>query len=142
MWLVCFDADRWKSYEHDRWMTAPALPGALLMFGESSGMERMGFDEKSHFAYARHIVSEAEQEELVKGVLKRSWKVKSSNNHWLDASVMSDLAAAMRGYVWRVSPARKRAAPKKAEPDEAEQASQESGFTKAKRGKRRKVAYL
>jgi hypothetical protein len=103
LWLVCFDADRWKSYEHDRWMTSPAHPGALLMFGEASDTDRLSFDEKAHFAYSRHIVSESEQEDLIKGVLKRVWKVKSANNHWLDASVMANVAAAMKGYHWRAT---------------------------------------
>ncbi|HUS40698.1 MAG TPA: terminase gpA endonuclease subunit, partial [Pirellulales bacterium] len=97
-WLVEMDADKWKSYEHDRWMTATDKPGTMMLFGESSSIpKRMSFDEKSHFSYAKHITSEVEVEEPIKGVLRRKWKAKSDNNHWLDASYMSCVAASMRG---------------------------------------------
>jgi phage terminase large subunit GpA-like protein len=97
VWLACLDTDRWKAWEHDRWMTPPNKPGTMMLFGESSSGGRLSFDERSHTAYAHHIVSEVEIEEVVKGVLKRKWKPKSDNNHWLDASYMADVAAAMKG---------------------------------------------
>jgi hypothetical protein len=97
VWLACLDTDRWKAWEHDRWMTPPNKPGTMMLFGESSSGSRLSFDERSHTAYAHHIVSEVEIEEVVKGVLKRKWKPKSDNNHWLDASYMADVAAAMKG---------------------------------------------
>ena len=36
-------------------------------------------------------------EEVIKGKLQRKWKAKNSNNHWLDAAYMSDVAASMLG---------------------------------------------
>ncbi|HUS38540.1 MAG TPA: terminase gpA endonuclease subunit [Pirellulales bacterium] len=99
VWLICTDADRWKAWEHDRWMTPTDKPGALFMWGESDGGKRMSHDQKSHHAYAHHVVSEIEVEEPVKGVLVRRWKAKSGNNHWLDASYMADVAANMKGIV-------------------------------------------
>lgn len=98
LWLVCADADRWKAWEHDRWMTAPGKPGSLQMFGQSCDKpDRLSDDEKSHHAYARHITNEIEIEEPHKGTLRRLWKAKSENTHWLDASYYSDVAAAMKG---------------------------------------------
>lgn len=98
-WLVHMDADHWKSFEHDRWMTDPEKTGGLLIWGETSGNpDRMSADEKGHHSYARHICAESEVEEPDKqGVMKRYWKAKSDNNHWLDASYRCDVAAAMAG---------------------------------------------
>jgi hypothetical protein len=68
------------------------------MFGQSSTRpDRLSDDEKRHHAYARHITNEIEVEEVVKGVLKRSWKAKNDNVHWLDASYYADVAANMKG---------------------------------------------
>lgn len=98
LWLVCADADRWKAWEHDRWMTAPGKPGSLQMFGQPSEKpDRMSDDEKNHHAYARHITNEIEIEEPHKGTLRRVWKAKSDNVHWLDASYYADVAASMKG---------------------------------------------
>ena len=98
LWLVCADADRWKSWEHDRWMTAPNSPGCLYMYGTGeSGTERLSADQKSHHSYARHICNESEVEEPYKGVVRRIWKAKSDNTHWLDSSYYADVAANMRG---------------------------------------------
>ena len=96
VWLVNMDTNRWKTWEHDRWMTATDQPGTLFMWGEPGGT-RMSDDQKQHHAYAHHIVAEVEVETVRKGVLVREWKAKSDNNHWLDASYMSDVAANMKG---------------------------------------------
>ena len=34
VWLTCLNADDWKAWEHDRWVSDPEKPGALLLFGE------------------------------------------------------------------------------------------------------------
>lgn len=95
-WLVCMDADFWKSWEHDRWMSDPAKNGVMLIYGErSEEKKRRGPIE--HMAYSHHIVAEVETEEVIKNVLKRSWKAKSDSNHYLDASYMNDVAASMLG---------------------------------------------
>jgi hypothetical protein len=97
-WLVCADADRWKAWEHDRWMTTPGRAGSLQMFGQPSERpDRLSDDEKHHHAYARHITNETEVEEVIKGVLKRKWKPKSDNVHWFDASYYANVAANMKG---------------------------------------------
>lgn len=97
-WLVCADVDRWKAWEHDRWLTSVDKAGSLLMFGEFSGDAlRLSDDQKGHHSYARHITNESEVEEMIRGTLKRAWKAKSPNTHWLDASVYADVAANIKG---------------------------------------------
>ena len=99
LWLVGADADRWKSWEHDRWLTSPDKPGSLAMFGigSTNSNERLSDDQKGHHSYSRHICNEAEVEEIHKGSLRRIWKAKSENTHWLDASYYANVAANMRG---------------------------------------------
>lgn len=98
LWLVEMDADHWKEWEHDRWMTSPQKPGALSLFGEhSSGKGRLTADEKQHHSYAHHICSEVVVEEVVRGQVQRGFKAKTQNNHWLDASYLSDVAASLCG---------------------------------------------
>lgn len=98
LWLVCADTDRWKAWEHDRWMTSPDKPGCMSLFGVPSELGgRLSDDEKSHHSYARHICNEVEVEEPYKETIRRRWKAKSENTHWLDASYYSDVAANIRG---------------------------------------------
>lgn len=96
-WLVCGDADFWKSWEHDRWLTDAHKNGSLVLFGTAGDGKRLSDDQSRHLAYSKHITAEIEVEELVKGVLKRYFKNKSDSNHYLDASYMADVAASMKG---------------------------------------------
>lgn len=121
LWLVCADTDRWKAWEHDRWMTDPLSPGTMMLFGSrGERQDRMSDDEKNHHAYARHITNELEVEEIVKGVLKRHWKAKSENTHWLDASYYADVAANIKGIRIEAAsaPAKKVSTPALAAPSE------------------------
>lgn len=96
--VVICDTDRWKRWEHDRWMTPEGRPGSMSIFGEPADKgSRMTAAQKEVFAYAKHIVAEVEVEEPVRGVLVRRFRAKSNNNHWLDASYLSDVAASMKG---------------------------------------------
>jgi hypothetical protein len=97
VWLVCADADRWKEWEHNRWLTAEDQPGCMTIFGQRSENDRLSPDEKEHHSYSRHICNEKEIEKLIRGTVKRVWMQKSDNNHWLDASYYSDVAGSMRG---------------------------------------------
>jgi len=96
-WLVCALADKWKAWEHDRWMTAQDKPGCMWLWGERGDGPRLSLDEREHGHYASHIVAEVEIEDTVKGSLVRKWKSKQTENHWLDASYYADVAAAMKG---------------------------------------------
>jgi len=105
VWLANCAADHWKSFEHARWLTSEGKPGAAYLFGQVGDEERkyldkrLPHDAKEHFAFARHLTAEIECEDIVRGVLRRIWKVKTGRvqNHYLDASYMADVAAAMLG---------------------------------------------
>lgn len=98
LWLVCADTDRWKSWLHDRWMTAPDNPGCMYLYGtpgQPGG--RLSADEKAHHSFAHHLTNEVEVEELTKGKLVRRRKAKSENTHWLDAAYYACVAANIKG---------------------------------------------
>jgi hypothetical protein len=97
IWCVDIDADRWKSWEHDRWMTAPDKPGCLWLYGiPGEDPKRITGEELEHQRrhYPSHICAEVEVEETIDGVVKRYWKAKGEN-HWLDASSYANVAAHM-----------------------------------------------
>jgi hypothetical protein len=97
-WLVEADTDRWKRFEHDRWMTAPGKPGCAYLFGTPGDPGgRLNHDEKSHHSYAHHICNEIEIEEPYKGGVRRRWKERSENTHWLDASYYTNVGANIKG---------------------------------------------
>jgi len=104
-WLVNCDTDRWKAFEHARWMTADAKPGSAYLFGELTDEERNNLKKitprqvRDHTSFAKHLTSEAEVEEVVRGTLKRVWRTTAgrAQNHYLDASYLSDVAASMKG---------------------------------------------
>lgn len=104
-WLVHCDTDRWKSFEHARWLTTEGKAGAAYLFGQITDEEkkwipkRMPRDSREHFGFAQHLTAEIEVEDVVRGKLKRLWKLKSgrANNHYLDASYLCDVAASLLG---------------------------------------------
>ncbi|MEA2491841.1 MAG: hypothetical protein QOH21_3633, partial [Acidobacteriota bacterium] len=101
VWLVYADADRWKHYEHERWMTGEGQPGRMLIFGqrdpEAHRLGRMSDDERRHQNYAHQVVAEVEVEEVIKGTLTRHFKSKSDTAHFLDASYYGDVGGNMKG---------------------------------------------
>ncbi len=98
VWLCGMDTDRWKGWEHDRWMTPPDQPGTCLLFGERGIGDRLSDDQKLHFSFSKHITAEVESESPTKDKgMVRKWKVKSDTNHYFDASYMADVAANMCG---------------------------------------------
>jgi phage terminase large subunit GpA-like protein len=107
IWLVEADTDRWKAWEHDRWMTATDQPGCLFMFGAASDDGSLTAEQMDHIAYARHICAEEEIEEVHNGALRRRWKPTSKENHWLDASYYANVAASMKGVRLAVAQAAK-----------------------------------
>lgn len=97
LWVTNADADQWKAWEHDRWMSDPTKPGAMFLFGENGKDPRgLSGDEVTHQQYAKHICGEVEVEESDNGLLRRYWK-KKNENHWLDASYYADVAAHILG---------------------------------------------
>lgn len=98
LWLVLSDAPRWKAFEHDRWLTAAGHPGCGTIFGElNPNPSHWSVDEKFHHNYARHITAELEVEEPTPKGMKRYWKIKRDNNHFLDASCYASVAASIEG---------------------------------------------
>lgn len=104
VWLAHCDTDRWKSYEHARWLTPEGKPGAAYLYGQVEEGEytrggRLPKQAKEHFSFAKHLTSEVETEDLVRGVLKRMWKVKTgrAQTHYLDASYLANVGGSMQG---------------------------------------------
>jgi len=106
-WLVHCDTDRWKRFEHERWLTADGKPGTAYLFGELSEEDKKNAGRitprqvRSHAMYAKHIVSEAEVEEVYRGKMQRVWKMQTgkAQNHFLDASYLANVAASMMGIM-------------------------------------------
>lgn len=90
IWLVDMDTNYWKSWLHERFMTPDDSPtGTLTIFGN---------DKRCHSSFAYHICAEIETEEFVEGKgLKRYWKKINRNNHWLDTTYASCVAASLHG---------------------------------------------
>lgn len=102
--VVHCDTDRWKSFEHERWLTAPGKPGAAYLYGEITDEERKNTRRppkgaKQHFSthFAHQVTAEVEAEDFVNGKLKRIWKPVRRDNHYLDACYLADVAASVLG---------------------------------------------
>jgi hypothetical protein len=95
--LVECCSNYWKTWEHDRWMTALDKPGHFVLFGErADDPSRMSADQQMHGIYAQQICNEVEVEEPYKGGIRRKW-IQKGDNHYLDASYYADVAASIRG---------------------------------------------
>lgn len=122
VWLVNIDADHWKAWEHDRWMTPADKPGSMFLFGTpGDDPKRVTGDELMHQRahYPSHICAEVEVEETIDGVLKRYWKAKGEN-HWLDASSYCNVAAHMLGIRLHGASQKTQRLPPSARPSAAE----------------------
>ena len=104
VWLCHCDTDRWKSFQHARWLTSEGKPGAAYIFGDipDPGETRNGRlcqQSKDHFSYAKHQTAEVETEEVVRGKIVRVWKVKAGRvqNHYGDAGYLADVGGSMQG---------------------------------------------
>lgn len=94
LWVIHAHADRWKGFEHDRWLTAQDKPGCMFLFGEPSPTgDRLSLDERSHEEYAKQICAEVE----VEVDYKRKWVARGKENDYFDASWHSCCAAAIKG---------------------------------------------
>lgn len=95
VWLVGLDADYWKRWVHDRFLTSLRNEDGTPYRG-SLGI--YGVDDRKHMSYAKHLTAETEVEEFIKGKgLKRLWKKTNRNNHWFDATYMACAAANING---------------------------------------------
>jgi hypothetical protein len=94
LWVIHASADKWKGFEHDRWLTARDKPGCAFLFGEpSDSPDTFSTDERSHEEFAKQICAEIEIEEEH----KRKWVAKGKENDYLDTAWHSCCAAAVKG---------------------------------------------
>lgn len=92
-WVIHASADKWKAFEHERWLTPQDKPGCAFLWGERGDGTRKSPDEMTHQDYAKHICAERE----VQDGQDRKWIETGGENDFLDASWHSCCAAAMRG---------------------------------------------
>ncbi len=96
LWLYQLDADYWKRFVHERFLTPTfddrhlMRQGSLSLFNPTSS--------RGHFSYCAHILAEEWVSEFVEGKgTKEYWVVRSDNNHWLDATALACAAGEIRG---------------------------------------------
>lgn len=95
VWLVEMDADYWKRFVHDRFLTPTMNDDGTLQRG---AMSLWGKDPQPHFNFSHHIVAEMEEEEFIPGKgTRKKWVEKNKNNHWLDTTYGNCVAADMCG---------------------------------------------
>lgn len=87
--LLEVNVDRWKSQVHQRLNTA---------MGESGAMDLFRADVREHITFASHLASERQvgQFKAGKGWIT-TWKVRSRQNHWLDAVTLAAVAGHVMG---------------------------------------------
>lgn len=103
VWLAGLDADYWKRWTHDRFLT-PVANEDRTPYRGSLGL--FGADDRIHLSYAKHLTAEVEKEEFVKGKgMRRFWDKVNRNNHWFDATYMACAAASMCGIELLAKPA-------------------------------------
>lgn len=87
--LVEVNADRWKSWVHDRLATPPGESGAMSLFTAPPN---------DHFRLAQHFTAEKQVQEFVagKGEVTR-WIAERRDNHWLDSTYAACAAGHFAG---------------------------------------------
>jgi hypothetical protein len=105
LWAIHASADKWKGFEHERWLTAQDRPGCMFLWGEKSEVpNRLSMDERFHEEYAKQICAERE----VQDGQTRKWTEPKGDNDFFDASWHSCCAAAIKGIrVLGVTPKKK-----------------------------------
>lgn len=93
IWVIHYDADYWKRWEVNRWLTEAGSKGSMYLWGQpSKDPKSMSADERDHRKYAEQICGEVEIEEDGQS----TWDYRGAN-HWLDASAYSCIGAASQG---------------------------------------------
>lgn len=103
LWLFEHDADHWKRFAHERWLTPTFnesggfLAGGASLYGQCGNDSERQYSEYEHREFSKHIVAEIEKTEFVQGKgIKRFWDV-TGPNHWLDCDAGCCAAADMLG---------------------------------------------
>lgn len=96
LWLNVIDADYWKRFAHERWLTETfddvhfMQPGSLSLFSPQENRE--------HHTFSHHQVAEVWRREFREGKgTKEGWYVRSKNNHYLDAMALGCASGDMCG---------------------------------------------
>jgi hypothetical protein len=96
VWLYEFDADHWKRYVHQRFLTPTLDDDGNYRRGSMSLWKSP--QSHRHSKFARHIEAEIWMEEFVQGKgLVVGFDRRHKDNHWLDAMTMACAAASMCG---------------------------------------------
>lgn len=95
LWLVGIDADYWKGFAHDRFLTKhqddkhQLLPGSITLYGDNP---------RKHQTFAHHICAEVQETTITRGRGPvRKWVVVRRANDWLDCSAGCCCAGALMG---------------------------------------------
>lgn len=130
LWLFEHNADHWKRFAHDRWLTPTwnddrtFRPGGASLFGLTTDDNTRRDSERVHMAFSNHIVAEVEKDEFIKGKgLKRFWHKEKRQNHWLDCDAGNCAAADMMGISLIAQPVTRRNEP-------SQDSDQKSGFVR------------
>jgi hypothetical protein len=95
LWLTGMDADFWKRFTHDRFLT-PTLNDDLSI--RRGSLSLWGNDAGVHRRFSEHIVAEIQEEEFVPGKgARRVWKRISKFNHYFDCIYGNCVAGNMCG---------------------------------------------
>lgn len=87
--ILEFDANAWKTFETARLSSVPGEPGSLSLFGRQPG---------HHQLYADHLAAEIPKEVECQGRRVQQWdNPKQTDNHWLDCTVGTLVAASFLG---------------------------------------------
>lgn len=96
VWLFDLNADYWKNWIHERFLTPNFDDNNMLRPGSLSLFMLPG--NQRHVSYAHHITAEELVREFREGKGARQyWHVANDNNHWLDATYYAAAAARFGG---------------------------------------------
>ena len=114
IWLYNLNADYWKRFVHERFLTPTFNESNMIRPGSLSIFQPKG--TKKHISFSQHIVAEEWVSEFKQGKGERCyWMVHNRNNHWLDSTAMSAAAAGMEGISLMTNIENAKLAPTKAE---------------------------
>jgi hypothetical protein len=92
IWLYELDANHWKQWVHERFMSPTCDEMNMLRRGALSIYQPEG--SQKHVSFAQHIAAEELLTQFTEGKgIKTYWHAKNENNHWLDATAMASAAS-------------------------------------------------
>lgn len=96
LWLYNLDADYWKRFVHERFLTPTFDDNNLLRPGSLSIFQPTG--SRAHISFSNHITAEEYVSEFKPGKGEKCyWIAHNRNNHWLDSTAMATAAATLKG---------------------------------------------